>query len=313
MSTIKYSLNYIIELNNKNIHYNIDDKIIDKIKELINKCSSSKYIKKHRFYDKKYNNKKYNNKKYNNKNNDFEIIRNFKSTKILKNVNGIHKHTDIIRNNLNKLTNNTYDTIKDIIINEINNINENNIDDLNKIGVLIFNIASSNSLYSNVYANLFKTLINKHHFMKIILNDNIEKFNVFFQKNDDFDDFNIEENYNKFCDINKENEKRKSISLFYINLMIINIIKKETIINIILNLQNILFNIIKKEKKKNIGKYITDVLYVLITNSYDYLSDCDEWKLIINNIQTITMIKKNKFPSIDNNIIFKHMDIIEEL
>ena len=62
-----------------------------------------------------------------------------------------------------------------------NFIDENKLDDLgmNTIGKLIFNIASQNSFYSEVYAEMYKVLMTKYEVMIDIFGNNLNDFILF--------------------------------------------------------------------------------------------------------------------------------------
>ena len=54
-------------------------------------------------------------------------------------------------------------------------------------------------------------------------------------------------NYDKFCDINKANEKRKAMSLFIVNLMIIGIVEKTQLTGRFLNRKVIEYHALRIE------------------------------------------------------------------
>ena len=104
-----------------------------------------------------------------------------------------------------------------IIIEIINKLLlEHSVSDLGGIGENIFDIASSNRFYSKIYANLYSDLSSKFEFIKDQYLQNLKRFTELFN-NIEYVDSNV--NYDRFCEINKINEKRKSLAAFYINLM----------------------------------------------------------------------------------------------
>ena len=105
----------------------------------------------------------------------------------------------------------------------------NEYDELFKIGTTIFEIASNNKFYSKIYANLYSDLSSKFEFIKDQYLQNLKRFTELFN-NIEYVDSNV--NYDRFCEINKINEKRKSLAAFYINLMYCGVISKDEIITI---------------------------------------------------------------------------------
>jgi hypothetical protein len=240
---------------------------------------------------------------------------NIKTSQLTKTVikEGIDVNIDSIRFLLNKLTDKNYDDISLKIINEIDKINENNNhDDMMRIGTIIFEIASANRFYSKMYADLYSNLINKYDIMKIVFEKSFSHF---------MELFNVIEyvepsvNYDEFCKINKDNEKRKSLSTFFINLMNHGIIQKESIVNIVRNLLSQVYNYVNVENKKNEVDEMTENIAILYdkdlfeTDNYEY--ELIENKKIYDIIYILAHSKTKDFKSLTNKSIFKFMDMIE--
>jgi hypothetical protein len=250
---------------------------------------------------------------------DWESIRQFQATIIAK-KQGIEASIDQIRKHLNKMTTKTYDTLKEQIITEIKSITaDNNVDspelleELNKIGESLFTIASGNSFYSKLYAELYKDLMevfdtNGHTFMEVIFKNNFQKFRSLFDK---IDYCSPDKDYDGFCNNTKTNEKRRALSLFYVNLMKLGALEEEQIIAIIKDLQNYMLDTIKKADSKDIVDELVEVIFILITNGNSTLCKNEEWENIMNLVKQISVMKNTAHPSITNKTIFKHMDILD--
>lgn len=247
---------------------------------------------------------------------DWDIIRAFQTTQ--KHVSeGIEKNIDNIRGFLNKITDANEEAMIKDIKNEISQLIEQKTSQENmmKIGYSIFNIASSNSFYSALYARLFKSLMNEYDIFKNIFEDNFKEFiNLF----DSIEFVDPKKNYDKFCEYTKTNDKRRAMSLFVVNLMINQIITKSEIIEIIKQIQTLISSCIRKTDKSNEAEELTENLFIIVTKSANYLAKDDTleaWKQIVENLKFINMLKPKmkEYPSITNKTIFKHMDIIEEI
>ena len=254
----------------------------------------------------------------------WESVRNFKATLIVK-KEGMGAVIDQIRKHLNKMTVKTYDTLRDNIIKEIVGITEGILDkqntldcvedqefitEINKIGEALFTIASGNSFYSTIYARLYKELMAQFAFMKTIFETNFQKFNTLFQ---DFTYCDPNKDYDQFCQNNKTNEKRRALSLFYINLMKENLIEAKEIDKILVQLQTNLLKAIAEPDQKNIVDEMAEVIYIIIVNGHEQLKEWDEdkWETIEEFVKTIAGYKANSFPSITNKTVFKFMDILD--
>jgi hypothetical protein len=193
-------------------------------------------------------------------------------------------------------------------------INENTPpEELMRISSILFDIASTNRFYSKMYANLYSELFNKYDIFKTTFDTNLAKFEDVFN-HIEYVDPNVD--YDKFCETNKINEKRKSLSAFYINLMINNIIPKKTIITITRNLLDLVYTFILIDNKKNEVDELTENIYILYKKEiYDELQD-DEYEKIQGNtineiIYKIAESKVKDYKSLTNKSLFKFMDMID--
>ena len=248
---------------------------------------------------------------------DWEAIRAFQTTQ--KHISeGIEKHMDNIRGFLNKITDKNEEVVIQDIKNEISQLitHETSDENMMKIGYSIFNIASSNSFYSELYARLFKSLMKDYDIFKKIFEDNFKEFMSLFNTIEFVDP---KKNYDKFCDYTKTNDKRRAMSLFVVNLMINEVIEKEDILEIIKQIQKLISTYICKPEKTNEVEELTENVYIIITKSKEVLSKAasieESWATIISNIEFVSMLKPKMkdYPSITNKTIFKHMDLLEEL
>lgn len=294
--TCIYTDNIFFKISENNT-FVINENTIKLITTLSSQVNAPEYNKTPQFNKSKKN-------KFNNEN-----WKPLKKTEFIKKT-GIEFNIDSIRKQLNKISKNNYDILKNLIFEEINNISSDpNLNlNLDQIGKLIFDIASSNELYSEVYANLFNELICKYNFMNDILINNYNKFNTLFD-NIHYYDPNID--YDKFCENNKNIEKRKGISKFYVNLLKLNVLDINSFINIIINIQNNILEYIDTENKKEITDELSDIIFILISNTIDILIQNDNWNKMYDTILNISKIKIRTRPSISNKTIFKHMDLLD--
>jgi len=237
---------------------------------------------------------------------DWEVIRKYQATKKLE-KEGIDKSIDLILKALNKMTDTTYERNKVNIIAEIKNIGD--IDGLDKVGSAIFTVASGNIFYSKMYANLYKELMEEFEFMGAIFEKNYNKFRELFKT---IDYCSPDDDYNRFCEINKENDTRRAICVFYVNLMKNNVLLPNQIIDIIMEAQELLKEYMEEDQINKVEE-LAEIIFSLVTNSYNEISNSEQWSRIFNDITIISLMHIKDKPSISNKTIFKHMDIIEAL
>ena len=211
-----YTMNDIKNIAN-NIEIDLPKDVINIINFLASKVGAPSYKKTPNFNKKRVH---YTRGNKNDKitSDDWTAIRNFKKTVINKNTEGILKVIDEIRCLLNKITEKSYDEVKVQIFIKIEE-SKNNFgnEEFMSIGKLVFDIGSLNKYCSHLYAKIYKELIDLHPIFKNISDENYLTYGKIF---DEIRYVNSDEDYNLYCDINKENENRKSMSLFFANLMV---------------------------------------------------------------------------------------------
>jgi hypothetical protein len=336
----QYTKDDFTKILNAGFSYNLDAETMKIIQSIADQVGAPEYIRTPKFEKREYNNsggynahmggahggahmggarKPYKERVQEITDADWESIRQFQATIIAK-KQGIEASIDQIRKHLNKMTTKTYETLKEQIINEIKSITaDNNVDspelleELNKIGESLFTIASGNSFYSKLYAALYKDLMevfdtNGHTFMEVIFKNNFQKFRSLFDK---IDYCSPDKDYDGFCNNTKTNEKRRALSLFYVNLMKLGALEEEQIIAIIKDLQKYMMDTIKKTDSKDIVDELVEVIFILITNGNSTLCKNEEWDNIMELVKQISVMKNTDYPSITNKTIFKHMDILD--
>jgi hypothetical protein len=297
VTILKYQLNDFQKIS-KNVIDELDDSIISIINELAGKVGAPNYNKTPIFKKNKNNKSKYEN---------WSSIRNFKETTLEKHTEGIEAQLDDIRMKLNKLTKKNYDSLSLEIINYIKKEIETNDDILNQVGKSIFEVGSLNSFWSKLYAKLFNDLINHFDIMKEICEKNFTEFLSLF---DDIQFINITNtNYNEFCENNKKNENRRSMSSFFINLMKYDIISSELMFNLINNLIDKIDNNDSIENI-NINEEIVENLYILIKNGYEELEEDNKWDNLVDKINSYV---NEKYEYISKKSVFKFLDLLEEI
>ncbi len=326
---LRYTLEQVEDIIFKGFDYRIPDDVMEKISNLAMQVGSPDYVKTPVFKKRENpmkaepestlpsnSNKEFTKKRKGNKSmevlndDDWETVRTFQTTKIEAKT-GIDAEFDSIRAMINKMTDKNYTDLKNKIVDIIEKIVAENSDtDLSGIGGNIFDIASSNRYYSKIYADLYAELSSKFEFIKTKYQENFEKFTELFN-NIEYVDPNV--NYDKFCEINKVNEKRKSLAAFYINLMNCGVISKSEIIQITRNLLSKIYQYISLENKKNEVEELTENIAILYKKD---LYESEEYEkiegfTISEIIEKIANSKVKDYKSLTNKALFKFMDLID--
>jgi hypothetical protein len=332
-NTLKYTLQDVNNIIYQGFNYEVPIETLEIISTLAMQVGSPDYVKtpvfqkrenplkSEKIEDKDATNVKYNNvkKKKGNRateivnDEDWEAVRNFQTTKIEAKT-GSDGNIDLIRVYINKITEKNYIDMRNKIIDVVENLeSSNSISELNKISTNIFDIASSNRYYSKIYADLYSDLSSKFNFIKLAYEDNLSRFTDLFNNIEYVDP---SENYDKFCEINKTNEKRKSLATFYINLMLNGVINKTQIKIITSNLLYNIYTFITEENKKNEVDELTETISILYKKEFYEDDNGSEYEkingLTIHEIiEKLAKSKVKDYKSLTNKSVFKFMDLID--
>jgi len=248
---------------------------------------------------------------------DWEEIRNFKTTELEKKEEGVEKDIDELRGLLNKLTSKNFEDMQKNIMTCLTNIMNKNCkeEDLEKIGEAIFEIGSINKFWAALYAKLYKGILIAFPRMNTIYQKNFNNFMLLFT--------NIrfvaaEVNYDEFCQVNKENEKRRSMGSFFVHLMNNDVISERAIFELIETLKNNMVKLMDEENKKEEVEEFSENIVILINGGKDKLEsstidDGFSWDDCTDFVEDMTKRKVANHPSLSNKVVFKFMDLEEEL
>jgi len=296
---------YIHDFENLSYTYRLPGSILDIINKLTILVASPEYNKTPLFQnnDNKFKTKKkgyYGNNHYNNNRQaPTEVL---VKTVIKKNTEGVVKEVDTLRKFLNKLTETNYETISNSIIALFAEININySYEDAIVISDKLFNMVVDNTLFSTIYAKLFFGL--KDH--KFIMETIGIYFNKFSGITNTYRENNLETRHSL--------TKNKASTLFFINLMKATLISSKAVIDIIIEVQDTILVIITIENKKVEVDELSELLYVMLKNTFADIKDEETIEKISNTINYIANMKVKNRPSITSKAIFKHMDMRDEL
>ena len=305
----QYTLSDFKQYEQLNISNELHQDVIEKINRIAKRVGAPSYQKTPVFKRNHYHKK--NVKKENITSADWQTIRNFKKTKLEKNTEGVEAQMDKIRSCLNKLTDKTYELMLDEIKYIMKDINkEENQDSFEKIGEAIFEIGSFNKFWSRLYARLYKDLILVYPFMKDICIKNFQSFKELF-KTINYCDAN--EDYNKFCEYNKENEKRRALSSFFVICADLDIIDKTEMTKIIVDFIEGVKQDINKEGKLNNVEEMVQNISIMITAGKGFLKSLGQFTYVLQEIEKFSQMNHKEYPSLSSKIVFKFMDLSEDL
>jgi len=305
MAIKRYTINDFDNIKNDGFDYKLSESILSCISELSLEVGSPSYVKTPIF--KKKDNLSFKKKKKNPEvltDDDWESLRTFQTTNITE-KEGLDKQFDLIRSHLNKLSDKNYN----IILQEIVDILNKNMDDLSnedkeKISLMIYDLVSSNRFYSKLYASIYKELINLYNWMMPIF---LLKKSEYLTQFDNMEFVDSSVDYSKFCNCNNENEKRKAVSSFFVNLVDLDVVDIDFIKRNLIELISRLRNAIEIENKKaHVDELMENINILLVKDKFS-----ENENEIYDTIELISQSKVKDYKSLTNKTIFKCMDLLE--
>jgi hypothetical protein len=222
---------------------------------------------------------------------------------------GLEKDINDIRKALNMISKKNYETQKEIILTFVRGITDDK-ETLVKISTFIFDIASSNMFYGNIYADLYVDFIEESSLFKDVLHDTLHSYKGAINNIKSVDS---NDDYDGYCKYIKENDKRRSLASFFMLLANRNVIDIKNIIDLIVFFQVTLHNLIDIDSMNVECEEISELLYILITigKTNQNLKDDASWNKIIIDVSIVSKSKASSHISLSNRIIFKHLDIMD--
>lgn len=309
---ISYSLQEILSIADSCTDYKLTDNVVEKINELSSKVGAPSYNRTPIFGKQNNDNKtkKKKNKAQEISDEDWNAIRNFQATQI-EQKEGIDKIIVNFRGELNKITDKNYDVLLENIKKILHeSVNHDSVNDCYKenIAVLLFDIATTNKFYSHIYAKLYKELIKDFSFIEETFTN---KFSNYLDMFKNINYVHPDVDYNNYCKYNKENESRRALSMFIVNMVKLDVLSTEYLFNLI---NEILDMIREKNKKENFTEHVDELvenIFVLITESHSIIKEEDEFECIFDFVKNMKSQKSKENKSLSNKTIFKFMDIYD--
>lgn len=214
-----------------------------------------------------------------------------------------------IRASLNKLSSKNYDTQTELLrsyLDELSSLNDESY--FMECSNYLFDVASKNKFYSEMYANLYVELSKLYP----IFEERKEQFIIdCIEGLDTITYIDETQDYEGFCKNNKQNDIRRSMNTFLIHLYK----KKQCNIQCILKMTTAIFDKIEVNKNTasqvHVIEELTENLYIFISELIREFKQHTSWDIILNNLTEYTNIKVSDYPGLTTRIKFKFMDMMD--
>lgn len=214
-----------------------------------------------------------------------------------------------IRASLNKLSSKNYDTQTELLrsyLDELSSLNDESY--FMECSNYLFDVASKNKFYSEMYANLYVELSKLYP----IFEERKEQFIIdCIEGLDTITYIDETQDYEGFCKNNKQNDIRRSMNTFLIHLYK----KKQCNIQCILKMTTAIFDKIEVNKNTasqvHVIEELTENLYIFISELIREFKQHTSWDIILNNLTEYTNIKVSDYSGLTTRIKFKFMDMMD--
>tara|TARA_B110000483_G_scaffold243674_1_gene335344 strand:- start:26730 stop:27623 length:894 start_codon:yes stop_codon:yes gene_type:complete len=241
---------------------------------------------------------------YEKKQRSWNHTKTFQKTTFIQNVSEEDKIYNEIRNGLNKMSLANYDT-------QSQNLKEavEKCENKEKIVHIIYNVACSNKVFSELYAKLYKELCDSYECFASSIDTMIDSYKMS-AVGIIYKDPNVD--YDEYCLYTKKNDKMRASLLFYINLFKYGLLKQDDIISLILFLLNTIDeNKVIVERRNEIEEYV-EQLFVLCKNMN--LCLFNNFEEIKTRIEIFSHLKNGgEIVSMSSRVNFRCMDILDNV
>ena len=256
---------------------------------------------------------------------EWDKVKNFEVKKVVKVKSEFEGEISNLKMEMNKITNDNYETIFDNITLKLDMIiDELSDENYEMLCFSIFEIASSNSFYSSVYAKLYNDMSTKYPKLNSMFDTKLENYMKGFENlnigggSKNVDDGasgsggdNVSE-YDILCNVNNDIQKLTSLTKFIISLVHYKGTEmKDKMISMLFSLLQKFEVNIQKEDQTLICETYIEIICIILETGYHDLKDCARFDEIIEDFTEIGDYKPKNYKSFTNKASFRVMDVLD--
>ncbi len=248
---------------------------------------------------------------------DWESMRSFKTTKI-ETKTGIEKRVNDLRVLLNKISAATYDKQRDAILaafreyfgnEEADVVTEENTARLSKA---VFDIASTNKFYAELYANLFQELVREFDVFKQLLAKFVETFCQTSTQNIVYIDPDVD--YDGYCAYTKQSDIRKSTATFIVCCLMRGLVELDDVMDIVVEFIESVLKMKDETGKTKEVEEITELVFIMVCAMHETAKAETKWEeQVMQEVERLSKMKAKDYASLSNRAVFKFMDLMDKL
>ena len=238
---------------------------------------------------------------------DWEVIRTYESTRRAER-DGDEAVLDRNRKHLNKVSDSNYGSQISTIIDIINEAqDEGNSTLLGQIVESILRTAKGNAFYAHLYARLVTDLSERFgEHLLVPLQSTLAGFASSFGVIEDCDP---KKDYDRFCELNLENERRKATGVFLAHLTRTGVLDSDAVVAELQEMQRHMLKAFETEEGMQTAEQIADVCEAMITAGLETFRDTVAWESVKEQIVAIAAMGPKSMSGLSRKTVFKHKDI----
>jgi hypothetical protein len=240
---------------------------------------------------------------------DWEVLRTYETTQRVE-KQGDEAILDLIRKYLNKISDANYESQSGHIIGTLEEHIESGNDKLVvQIIDSILKTASGNVFFSKLYARLVSELIS--NFGDKISDPIEERLTNYADQFDDIESVDPNTDYDKFCEVNIQNDHRRALGVFLSNLAVLNVLDADSVLETICDIHAKLRARILTDADAVVVEQMSDACAMMIEAGLETFKEQDSWTALKEQILGISKTKSKDYSGLSNKVVFKHMDIMD--
>lgn len=183
--------------------------------------------------------------------------------------------------------------------------------DFRKVAELVFEVASTNRFYTSLYADLYCHLLQHTLSTSSLTGENFfythyeSVYNTFLTRFDNLVYVDANTDYDQFCAMNVENEKRKALSTFFVCLMKNGMVPRE-------HCEGLLQTLLEKTEAWMVEANKVNEVDEIVENIHCIYSPEHHHALFHSQLQRLAATKFKQFPSLSSKTLFKLQDLAKK-
>jgi hypothetical protein len=90
-----------------------------------------------------------------------------------------------------------------------------------------------------------------------------------------------------------------------------NVIEKDKVIDIMMELQTYMNKLMTEKDNKNVVEELSEVVFIMITKGHSFLKQNSKWGEVKKELVAVSKLKIKDRVSLSNKTVFKYMDMID--